>query len=344
MIDSLKIDGSFGEGGGQVLRSSLTLSMVTGKPVHVINIRNGRAKPGLMRQHLTALKAAAEVCGAEVQGHVVGSTEIRFSPGPIQGGHYDFAVGTAGSAGLVLQTVLPALLLAENTSTITVEGGTHNMASPPFDFLERCYLPAVEAMGPSLKVHLKQYGFYPVGGGRFTVNVTPVEQLRRVEFLESADCKRILARSCVARISKDICKRELEIVKEGLGLAENDCSVEFDLPSPGPGNYLFVEVHSENALPACFTAFGRKGVTAEQVAAKAVKDVKMFLDSGAVVERQLADQLLLPMVLAGGGSFRTTKPSMHTLTNIEVIRQFIDLPIEIKQESEGVWRIDLGKE
>lgn len=344
MKDFLTIDGHTGEGGGQIFRTSLALSMVTGKPVHIHNIRSGRKKPGLMRQHLTALKASAEVCGAKVEGHSVGSREVRFSPGPVKGGNYEFSVGTAGSATLVLQSVLPALMLTDESSTVTVEGGTHNMAAPPYDFMERCYLPAVRAMGPSLEANIEQYGFYPAGGGRITVRINPVKHLKRIDYVKAGSLRRIIARACVARLSHDICQRELRVVRQGLSLNEEDCCVETGLVSPGYGNYLFVEVQTDETLPACFTGFGRKGVTAEQVADKVVKDVRRFLESGALVEQHLADQLLLPMALAGGGSMRTTKPSMHTLTNIEIIKEFLDLPVEITQESEGVWRIALGKE
>jgi RNA 3'-terminal phosphate cyclase (ATP) len=164
MADMLTIDGSQSEGGGQVLRSSLALSLVTGRPFAIENIRAGRKKPGLLRQHLTAVLAAAEVSAAEVEGAALASRRLLFRPGRVRAGDYAFRVGTAGSATLVLQTVLPALLLAEGESTLTLEGGTHNPMAPPVDFLENAYLPLVNRLGPRVKVQLVRPGFYPAGG------------------------------------------------------------------------------------------------------------------------------------------------------------------------------------
>src|ERR1700722_15265155 len=160
----IEIDGSFGEGGGQVLRTALSLSLVTGQPFRIDNIRAGREKPGLLRQHLTAVLAAAEIGGATVEGATLGSTALTFSPGKVKPGEYRFAVGTAGSGTLVFQTILPALMLASAPSRITIEGGTHNHAAPPFDFLARTFVPLVERMGPKIRLQFERYGFYTAGG------------------------------------------------------------------------------------------------------------------------------------------------------------------------------------
>src|SRR6516225_361743 len=177
MADSLGIDGSQGEGGGQVLRSSLALALVTGKPVTVDRIRAGREKPGLMRQHLTAVNAAVEICGGHATGAALGSRSITFEPQPVRPGEYRFDVGSAGSATLVLQTVLPALLIAEGPTTLILEGGTHNAWAPPFDFLEKAFVPLVNRMGPHVEVELDRHGFYPAGGGRFRVHIQPARML-----------------------------------------------------------------------------------------------------------------------------------------------------------------------
>ena len=163
----ITIDGSAGEGGGQILRSSLALSLVTGQPFRMERIRAKRQKPGLLRQHLTAVEAAKAVGCAEVSGETLGSQTLDFRPGPVTPGNYRFAVGTAGSATLVLQTVLPALLTASDPSTLTLEGGTHNPLAPSFDFLDRCFMPLIHRMGPSVELELKRPGFFPAGGGRF---------------------------------------------------------------------------------------------------------------------------------------------------------------------------------
>jgi RNA 3'-terminal phosphate cyclase (ATP) len=178
--ETIRIDGSFGEGGGQILRSSLSLSLVTGKPFRIENIRANREKPGVLRQHLTAVQAAAEVGSAEVEGASLGSKALTFVPGKIRSGEFRFAIGTAGSGTLVLQTILPALITAAGPSRIEIEGGTHNPAAPPFDFLQRSFIPLIERMGPKVKLELQRYGFYPAGGGRFVVEITPCEVLKPI--------------------------------------------------------------------------------------------------------------------------------------------------------------------
>lgn len=342
MATFMNIDGSIGEGGGQILRTSLSLSMVTGKPVRLTKIRKGRKKPGLMRQHLTAVRAAATVCRAKMKGDAIGSTELEFIPGAIEAGEYSFAIGTAGSATLVFQTVLPALLLAKDESSVTVEGGTHNPNAPTFDFISRCYLPAINAMGPRVEVELTSYGFYPVGGGKLIATITPGKELGRVDLMEAGTSPKIVVRSCIAQLSHDICQREIKVLKQRLDLSDDDCFVETDLAAPSCGNYIHAEVQSEGALPVCFTGFGMKGVSAEHVADRVAKEVKGFLGTGAVVEKRLADQLLLPIAMAGAGSFRTARPSEHALTNIDVIEKFLDVPIVVSQETEKVWLIEIG--
>jgi RNA 3'-terminal phosphate cyclase (ATP) len=177
VIQVIEIDGSFGEGGGQILRSSLALAIVTGQPVRLSNIRAGRRKPGLMRQHLTAVNAAAAICGATVDGERIGATELTFTPGAVRAGEYQFSIGTAGSTTLVLQTVLLPLLTAGGPSRIVLEGGTHNPFAPPFDFLERAYLPLINRMGPNVRATLERPGFYPAGGGRIAIEIEPATGL-----------------------------------------------------------------------------------------------------------------------------------------------------------------------
>src|SRR5712675_2047994 len=163
----ITIDGSEGEGGGQILRTSLALSLVTGQPFRMERIRAKRQKPGLLRQHLTAVEAAKTVGRAEATGGALNSQTLEFNPGPVTPGNYRFAVGTAGSATLVFQTVLPALLTASGHSTLTLEGGTHNPLAPPFDFLARSFTPLIHGMGPTVELELRTPGFFPAGGGCF---------------------------------------------------------------------------------------------------------------------------------------------------------------------------------
>ena len=210
----IEIDGSQGEGGGQVLRTSLALSMVSGSPFRIQNIRAGRKKPGLMRQHLTSVNAAAEVCQARVQGNELGSLELEFFPGTVRPGNYHFSVGTAGSTTLVCQTVLPALMTASAPSTLTLEGGTHNPFAPPFDFLERVFAPVVETMGPKIDLMIERYGFYPAGGGKVQLRIEPVESLAPIDLTERGEIISKKGEVLYAHLPHDIAVRELKVIGE----------------------------------------------------------------------------------------------------------------------------------
>lgn len=331
----IHIDGSHGEGGGQVLRSSLALALITGKPFRIENIRAGRKKPGLMRQHLTAVNAAVQVGCAEVTGARVGSTELQFAPHRIESGKYHFAVGTAGSCTLVLQTVLPALMIADGESELVLEGGTHNPFAPPFDFLAKAFIPVVNQMGPEIRVHLERPGFYPAGGGRFTVHIKPSGELKPLELPSRGEIKTKTARGIVSRLPKRIANTETSAVCEVLGWPRNCCLVEEAENTFGPGNILTVEIESEH-ITEVFTGFGRRGVPAKEVGQAAANAVKTYLDSEAPVGPYLADQLMIPFVMAKGGFFRTMPLSRHAETNIDVIKQFLDLEIKVTEPSETV--------
>jgi RNA 3'-terminal phosphate cyclase (ATP) len=335
------IDGSQGEGGGQILRSALALSLVTRKPFRIENIRARRKKPGLMRQHLTAVNAAVEVGTAHVSGNTIGSRELTFAPTALCSGDYHFAVGTAGSCTLVLQTVLPALILADGPSELLLEGGTHNPAAPPFDFLVGAFLPLLNRMGQSIMASLERPGFYPAGGGRMRVKVTPSRPLVPLHLLQRGSMVTQTARATVARLPRSIAEREIAVVRERLAWGDDCLSVRETPDSSGPGNVLVLAVASEH-VTEIFTGFGEMGVSAETVAGRTVKEVREYLDSGVPVGRHLADQLLLPMALAGGGAFCTLSPTAHTITNIEVLRLFLDVDVKVEQQDEEVWEISVG--
>lgn len=339
----ISIDGSQGEGGGQVLRSALALSLVTGKPFHIRNIRAGRKKPGLMRQHLTAVNAAAEVGAARVSGNAMGSLELSFAPSSPRSGGYRFSVGTAGSCTLVLQTVLPALILAEGPSEIFLEGGTHNPAAPPFEFIAGAYLPLLNRMGPSFKATLERPGFYPAGGGRMRVKVTPARKLDPLHLLQRGGVLTRSACATVARLPRSIAEREIAVVREKLAWGEDFLNVREEHDSSGPGNVLVLAVASEH-VTEIFTGFGEKGVSAETVALGVVGEAREYLASTVPVGRHLADQLLLPLALAGGGAFGTLSPTTHMMTNVEVIRLFLDLDILVEQQDEQSWIVFVGGE
>lgn len=324
----LELDGSHGEGGGQILRTSLALSMVTGTAVHIRNIRARRARPGLMRQHLVAVQAAARISGARVEGAEIGSAELTFVPGEVKPGEHDLIVGTAGSTTLVLQTVLPALLRASGPSLLTLEGGTHNPLAPPFEFLDRAYLPLVRRMGPEIQAELERPGFYPAGGGRIVVTVEPSPRLSGFELLERGEVRRCRATAVLSRLPRHIGDRELGEVARRTGWEPSSLEIR-EVDSPGPGNVLLLEVESESSTEV-FTGFGEKGVKAEDVAGRAVGEMQQYLAADVPVGEHLADQLLLLLALAGCGAFTTLPLSGHTATQIDVIPQFLDVSIQVE--------------
>lgn len=324
----ITIDGSQGEGGGQILRTSLALSLVTGQPFRIVNIRAGRTKPGLLRQHLTAVQAATKVGDAVTDGAELGSTELVFRPEQIRAGEYCYAVGTAGSTTLVLQTVLPALMLADGPSRITLQGGTHNPFAPPFDFLTRTFLPLLARFGPAVAASLSRPGFYPAGGGKFDVTIQPAK-LQPVEIFERGADRGRSVIAHVAGLPASIAARAFDQVEKRMGWPRSSFETVEHPTNCGPGFVLAATVTSEH-LVETFSGFGERGVRAEDVADAMIDQVRHYLAAGAPVGEYLTDQLLLPLALAGGGGFRSTGLSRHAQTNIEVIHRF--LPARITTE------------
>lgn len=339
MRDLLIIDGGQGEGGGQILRTALALSLVTGRPCRVERIRAGRQKPGLLRQHLTAVQAAVQVSSGRAEGAELGSSLLTFVPGRVRGGDLQFAVGTAGSATLVLQSVLPALMLAPQASRVTLEGGTHNPSAPPFDFLQRSLLPLLRRMGAGVTGSLERHGFYPAGGGRFTVEIEPATRLRPLVLRDRGPVTKS-ARALVSGLPEGIGTRELKTVHEKLGVPWTSLHVESLTTSPGPGNVLLIDLASDGVTEVV-TGFGEKSVPAGVVADRACAEARAYLAAGVPVGRHLADQLLLPLALAGGGEFRTLSPTRHTTTNADVIRQCLDVPI-VLSTTDGVCTVTIN--
>ena len=337
---TIEIDGSEGEGGGQILRTALALSVITGQAFRIKNIRARRKSPGLMRQHLTAVKAAAAICSAEVEGAEVGSKELLFTPSRLQSGDYRFDIGTAGSCTLVLQTVLPALLLAATDSRVTITGGTHNTMSPPFHFLQRAFIPLLQRMGAEVELQLNRFGFYPAGGGEITATIKPGTQLIPLHLESRGERVKAYAESFFAGLPAHIAERELDVVKKKLAWGDGQLLMHEICRDQGPGNVLLITVEHEQVTEV-FTGFAERGVAAEVVAKGAVAKAQKYLASNAAVDSYLADQLLLPMALAGGGSFTATEWSQHAATNASVIERF--LPVKALQEknADGTFTIKI---
>jgi RNA 3'-terminal phosphate cyclase (ATP) len=336
----IKIDGSEGEGGGQVLRTALALSLATSQPFQIEKIRAARQRPGLMRQHLTAVQAATAVGGARVEGDAIGSQSLTFDPQAVRGGAYTFSVGTAGSATLVMQTVLTPLLLADGPSTLTLEGGTHNPWAPPFEFLDRVFLPPLRRMGPRVSLTLERHGFYPAGGGRFTVSITPVKALEPVDILERGEMVERRVRGLVANLPRHIADREVKTALHLLNWSSEAGTTEIIDGAAGPGNIVFVEMHGEHASEIC-TGFGESGVAAEAVANRAAHEARRYLAAGVPVGCHLADQLVPLFALAGGGAFRTVGLSRHARTNAEIVTRFLKAGITAHDEGRDVVRVEV---
>ncbi|MDO5625755.1 MAG: RNA 3'-terminal phosphate cyclase [Pseudomonadota bacterium] len=336
----IEIDGAQGEGGGQVLRTALALSVLTGQPIDVQRIRAGRAKPGLMRQHLTCVQAAQAICGAQVQGAALGAQAVRFVPGAVRAGDYRFAVASAGSAMLVLQTVLPPLLLADAPSTLGLSGGTHNPMAPCFHFLRDAYAPLLARLAPGqpapLALTLKRHGFYPAGGGEVQACITPPAVPLQAFDLPARGA--LLARHAevlVPGLPRGVAQRELQKLGAALGLSADDLHHGAVRQDEGPGNALIATLAHAHVTEV-FTEYGTRGVSAEEVAARLVRQVRDYQRAlnaqgeGAALGPHLADQWALLLALAvwqGGGeaAFTCSEATPHLRTQMDVVARFLPL-------------------
>lgn len=340
-MNVLQIDGAMGEGGGQVLRSSLALSLLSATPFRISGIRAGRARPGLMRQHLVAVNAAAQIADATVHGAEVGSTTLEFRPRAIRAGDYHFSIGSAGSTTLVFQTVLwPLLLGTSSPSTLHFEGGTHNPMAPPFEFIAQTFLPVLAGMGGRVEAELTAHGFYPAGGGRWSTTIWPTPRIGRLELLERGELRNVSARSLVASLPPSIALRQLEMLAAALGWDRSACRPHMVDNSRGPGNALLSFIESEH-ITEVVTGFGDRGVSSESVVARVASEVRRYLSANVPVGEHLADQLLLPMALGAGGVFRTVEPSRHCLTQLQLLELFLGTSAAVTREDEAAWRIEI---
>lgn len=337
----IRIDGSQGEGGGQILRTALSLSMCLKEPVRIVNIRAGRAKPGLLRQHLTCVHASQAICDAQVKGDVLGSKVIEFIPNDIKAENYHFNIGTAGSTSLVFQTILPALSRADNHCSVLLEGGTHNQQAPSYDFIVHSFLYTLKEMGYQVETELLRYGFYPHGGGQWCAQIKPVDTIKPFQLSDRGELIKRLAVATSVNLPGHVGERELAQVKKKCHWLSDELSQKL-IKSHGSGNILSLRLfmHNTNQL---FESVGQLGISAERVAYKAIRSMKHYLKSEAAISEYLADQLLLPMALGQGGSFTTIKPSLHTMTNIKVIQQFIDCDIEVNAITDEKYQIIINK-
>jgi RNA 3'-terminal phosphate cyclase (ATP) len=335
------IDGSYGEGGGQILRTALTLAVLTERPTRIEHIRAGRRNPGLRPQHLTAVRAAAAICDAQVEGDELGSQMVTFAPsGPARAGEYAFDVadaaegGSAGSVGLVLQTVLLPLALADEASYVVLKGGTHVAWAPSIAYLEHVFLPTLARMGPQVEIDLVQWGFYPAGGGEAHVHIDGLsDPLTSLMLTERGELQRVWGIAAVTNLPSHIPQRMANRTRNVLAETDIQITAKVEprrLRSVGPGAGIFLFAAYEHAR-AGFTAYGRKGLPAERVAEAACQELLAHHRAGQPVDPHLGDQLVLPLALAEGESrLVTSRVTQHLLTNVWVVRQFLDRAMTVE--------------
>lgn len=335
----LHIDGSQGEGGGQILRTSLTMAMVTGTDIKVENIRAGRAKSGLMRQHLACVKAAQTISDAEVSGAKVGSTSILFKPGAVKAGEYEFSVGTAGSTMLIFQTVLPALALMKKESRLKFHGGTHNMMAPSYDFIAHAFVPILKSMGVNIEMEIKRHGFYPQGGGEWSAVIKPNGGFKALNLTQSGKLVKREAVIKSAHLPSHIAQREMDEIGKKAGWNSEEMRSEI-VESMGTGNIVSIRLHHQHCTEV-IEHVGKVGISAERIARNAVKEMRRYQANGAAVGEHLADQLMLPMALGEGGVFTTLKPTQHSKTNRDVIHLFTEKRFKVEELGKDYWQFSI---
>lgn len=342
----IHIDASAGEGGGQVLRSSLSLSLLTGTPITLTGIRGRRPKPGLMRQHLTCVQAAQAIApGAEAQGAELGSQQLCFVPAPVLPGTYRFEIATAGSCLLVLQTVWLPLALAGGASELELSGGTHNPMAPPFPFIEQAFAPLLARLGAPAELELQRAGFYPAGGGRLRVRIPPAAPLLPFDLVEPGALITRRAQAVAPGLPRSIAERELRTLADLLDWPIEDLEVAACRQHEGPGNALWARLEHET-LTELFCAFGEKGRTAEDVAREVAREVQRHLQTGAALGPQLADQWLLPLALAvtqsgKGATFTASEWTEHARTNAGLIERFLPVVMHVTKLQGNAVRVEL---
>ncbi len=333
----IEIDGSFGEGGGQILRTALSLSCLHNKPFRIFNIRKGRKKPGLMPQHLTGVRAVQLLSRADVEGDHAGSAELFFSPRRVKGGTFLFDIGTAGSTLLILQTLIPALVLSKEKTEVILRGGTHVPFSPSYHYVEGVFVPFLERIGIEVSLTIESYGFYPKGGGSIKAILFPAQEVKPLRTTERGMLLSLKGYSGVGNLPLSIAERQRKASSEKINAAIGDlgCHVDIELlnvPTPGQGTFTFLKAESENCV-AGFTSLGERGKRAEAVGEETAAEFIHYYSTNAALDHHLADQIVLYLSMCGEESlFTTSLITQHLLTNLWVIGLFQEFRYSIEGE------------
>jgi len=343
----MEIDGSYGEGGGQILRTALSLSCLFRKPFSMVNIRKARRKPGLMPQHLTSVRASQLLAHADVRGDHVGSTELTFMPGEVKGGSFFFEIGTAGSTMLVLQTLIPALIFSKEKSEIILTGGTHVPFSPSFHYVREVFIPFLEKLGIRIALTIESYGFYPKGGGKIRAHLFPCGAPGPVRVLERGRMIVLEGYSGVGNLPVSIAERQRNALlgKVHAEIQDLRSAGEVELltvPASGQGTFVFLKAGSENSV-AGFCSLGERGKKAEAVGDEAAEEFIRYYFSGAALDPHLPDQLALYLALCNGESeFTTSQITQHLLTNLWVIGLFHEFRYVVEGETGKPGKVKIG--
>ena len=329
----LEIDGSFGEGGGQVLRTSLSLSCLLNKPFRIFNIRTKRKKPGLMPQHLMGIRALNLITNARVEGDSVGSTELIFEPEEVKAGDYLFDIGTAGSTSLLLQAIILPLIFAKSRSSLSLKGGTHVPFSPPFHYISEVFIPILKKLGIRIEAKIESYGFYPKGGGKVRVEIMPSGRIKGMSFLERGGIKKLGGISGVGNLPLSIAERQKDAALKVLASEGLKAEIEpLSVSTPGQGTFIFLRAETDNCL-AGFSSLGERGKRAELVGEEAAKNYLNYYSTSACLDHHMADQIVLYLSIAKGeSSFTTSEVSNHLLTNLWVIEKLSGARYEVEGE------------
>ncbi len=343
----IEIDGSFREGGGQILRTALSLSCLLKKPFRIFNIRKGRKKPGLMPQHLTCVRAAQLLSNAEVSGDNTGSTELLFSPKEVKGGEFFFDIGTAGSTSLVLQTLIPAAVFSKEKTTITLKGGTHVPFSPSFHYLDGVFVPFLQMIGIQIILSAESYGFYPKGGGKVRADIFPAKIIKPVKVMERGNILRLKGYSGVGNLPLSIAERQKNALlgKVRSQIKDLNCPADIellDVLTPGQGTFISMQSESENSV-AGFTALGERGKRSEAVGEDAAREFIAYYSTGAALDPHMSDQIVLYLSISKKESvFSASRVTEHLMTNLWVIGLFHEYQYSVEGEvgKQGIVRIN----
>jgi len=332
MTNFIEIDGGHLEGGGQVVRTSIALSAITSRPVKIINIRAKRCKPGLAPQHLKAILACAEMCDAQVSGAEIGSKEVSFIPGKLKSGNFIIDTKTAGSVVLILQTVLIPALHSPSSVKFEIIGGTEGLWAPSIDYFNEIVLRFLEKMGIRVTSKIVKHGFYPKGEGKVIINITPCQNIKPIKLVKQGKLTRIDIRSGASENLKNakVAERIIEGAKKIF--PKFDCEAPVYLNTASVGAYSHIHAHYENTILGS-TVIGEKKISSEQLGKKCAEILKQDMDTGACLDRYMADQILPFMALSGSGSVSVAEITPHTLTNIHVIEKFLPVKFTIDKEN-----------